>query len=149
MSSVLSELDIRGAISAALTGLVGTYLYSNGATETAFKATDGSYQGAGHPWQFGPEVPRCTGLEVILEVDSGSPDYTPLMGRDYWLYRRCRLTLKQHDITSTVRVASRAVLKALNDLGVSRLEIGPRVDRDSRIDNLETQSFEFLYPTED
>lgn len=149
MSSTVTELDIRSAIAAALAGLLGTYTYSDNSTETAFKATDGRYQAEGQPWPFGPEVPRCSGLEAILEVDVDSPAMTQLMGAEYWIYRRCRLTLKQHDITNTVRPASRALVKALNGLAVYQLEIGPRVPRNSRLDNLETQSFTFLYPTED
>ena len=148
MSSLLTELDIRSAIATALTGLLGTYTYSNGATETAFKASDGSYRAANHPWQFGPEVPKCTGLEAVLEVDVDAPAMTQLLGADYWIYRQCRLTLKQHDITATVRTASSALVKALNVLRVYQLEIGPRVSRDVRIDNIETQTFTFLYPTE-
>ena len=149
MSSLLTELDIRSIIATALTGMLGTYRYSNGVTEPAFKATDGRYQAPGHPWPHGPEVPKVTGLEAVLEVDVEDPDYTPLMGTDYYLYRRCRLTLKQWDITATVRAASSAVLVALNNARVYQLQPGPRVSRDSRIDNLETQSFTFLYPTED
>ena len=149
MPSTLTELDIRSVIATALTPLLGTYRYSNRSTEPAFKATDGRYRASGDPWPHGPEVPRCTGLEAVLEVDVEAPDYTPLMGSDYWLYRRCRLTLKQHDITSTTRPASRVVLQTLNAMPVYQLEIGPRVSRDTRIDNLETQSFTFLYPTED
>lgn len=149
MSSLLTELDIRGALLTALTPHLGTYTYSNGTTELAYKATDGSYQAAGQPWPFGPEVPKVTGLEAILELDVDEPDYTPLLGRDFWLYRKARLTLKQWTITSTVRPASRAVLSALNRLAVYRIRIGTRVGRDSRVDNLETQSFLFLYPVED
>jgi hypothetical protein len=149
MSSLLTELDIRAIIATALDGLLGTYTYSNGVTEPAFKATDGSYRAKGDPWPHGPEVPKVTGLEAVLEVDIEAPDFQQLMGRDYTLDRRCRLTLKQWDITSTVRAASSAVLKALNNTRVYRLQPGPRVSRDTRIDNLETQSFTFLYPTED
>lgn len=149
MSSTITEIDIRSAIAVALTGLLGTYRYSNGTTESAFKATDGRYQAAGHPWPFGPEVPKVSGLESVLEVDVDAPELTQLMGNDYWLYRRCRLTLKQHDITASVRPASRALVPALNTLAINRLQIGPRVSRDSRLDNIETQSFSFLYPTED
>jgi hypothetical protein len=149
MSSALTELDIRSAIATALTGLLGTYRYSNGATEPAFKATDGRYQAAGHPWQFGPEVPKVTGLEAVLEVDVDAPEMQQLMGKDYWIYRRCRLTLKQHDITASVRPASRALVSALNSIAVNRLTVGPRVSRDARLDNIETQAFTFLYPTED
>lgn len=148
MSSLLTELDIRSAIATALTGLIGTYRYSNGATEPAFKATDGAYRAAGHPWPHGPEVPKCSGLEVVLEVDVDAPEMTQLMGSDYYNYNRCRLTLKQHDITATVRPATTALRKALNDLRVYRLTQGPRVPRDSRLDNIEAQSFVFLYPTE-
>jgi hypothetical protein len=148
VSSLLTELDIRSAIATALTGQLGTYTYSNNTTEAAFKATDGAYRAAGHPWPYGPEVPKCTGLEAILEVDVDAPDMTQLLGSDYWIYRRCRLTLKQHNITSTVRTASRALVIALNALRVYQLEVGPRVSRDARVDNIETQSFTFLYPTE-
>jgi hypothetical protein len=148
VSSLLTELDIRSAIATALTPYLGTYRYSNGATEPAFKATDGSYRAAGHPWPFGPEVPKCSGLEEVLEVDVEAPAMTQLLGADYWNYNRCRLTLKQHDITSTVRPATNALRQALNNLRVYQLEIGPRVSRDARVDNIETQSFTFLYPTE-
>jgi hypothetical protein len=148
VSSNLTELDIRSAIATALTGLMGTYRYSNGATEPAFKATDGRYRAPGDPWPHGPEIPKVTGLEAVLEVDVDAPDMTQLMGKDFWIYRRCRLTLKQHDITNTVRTASRVLTTALNTLAVYELTVGPRVSRDSRIDNIETQSFTFKYPTE-
>lgn len=147
MSSTLTELDIRSAIATALAGLLGTYTYSNGATEPAFKASDGSYQAPGHPWPHGPEIPKVTGLEAVLEVDVDDPNVTQLLARDYWVYARGRLTLKQHDITSTVRVAKDVVLKVLNDL-LFTVEVGPRVSRDSRIDNIETQSLTFFYPQE-
>ena len=148
MSSLLTELDIRSALSTALTSHLGTYRYSNGATEPAFKATDGRYQAAGQPWPHGPEIPKVTGLEAVLEVDTDAPDFTPLMGRDYFLRRRCRLTLKQWDVTATVRAASSAVLVALNNAHLTDIQPGPRVGRDSRIDNIEAQSFTFTYTTE-
>jgi hypothetical protein len=124
---------------------VGTYTYSNGATEPALKATDGAYRGTGHPWAFGPEVPKVTGLEVMIELDAESPEMGQYLGNQYWLRRRAKVTLKQHTITSTVRTASRALIAALNDARFTGLEIGPRVSRDTRIDNIETQSFTFLY----
>jgi hypothetical protein len=148
VSSLLTELDVRGLIATALTGLLGTYTYSNGATESAFKATDGIYRAKGDPGPHGPEVPKVTGLEAVLEVDVEAPQFTPLMGRDYFLRRRCRLTLKQWDVTATVRTASRAVLVALNNARLTDIQPGPRVSRDSRIDNIETQSFTFTYTTE-
>ena len=148
MSSNLTELDIRSAIATALAPMIGTYRYSNGQSEPAFKATDGAYRAAGHPWPHGPEVPKCSGLEAVLEVDVDEPDFTPLMGRDYSIRRRCRLTLKQWDITATVRAASSAVLVALNNARLTDIQPGPRVSRDSRIDNIETQSFTFTYTTE-
>ena len=149
MSSLLTELDIRSIVATALTGLVGTYTYSNGVTESALKATDGAYRGAGQPWAFGPEVPKVAGLEVLIELDVEAPEYEPYMGRDYWIRRRGRVTLKQHTITSTVRTAARALVRALNRPDIVGLEIGPRVSRDSRVDNIETQTFTVLYTTED
>lgn len=149
MSSLLTELDIRSLVATALAGMVGTYTYSNGVTEAALKATDGAYRGTGQPWAFGPEVPKVTGLEVLIELDVESPEYQPYLGSDYWIRRRARVTLKQHTITATVRPAARALVKALNRPDIVGLEIGPRVSRDSRVDNIETQSFSFLYSTED
>ena len=149
MSSLLAALEIRSLVATALTGMVGTYSYSNGATEPALKATDGAYRGAGHPWAFGPEVPKVTGLEVLIELDVDAPQMQPYMGSEYWIRRRGRVTLKQHTITATVRTAASALVKALNDARLIGLEIGPRVSRDTRIDNIETQSFTFLYSAED
>jgi hypothetical protein len=148
VSSTLTELDIRALMVTALTSHLGTYRYINGVTEPAFKATDGRYRAKGDPWPHGPEVPKVTGLEAVLEVDVEAPDFTPLMSRDYFLRRRCRLTLKQWDITSTVRAASSAVLVALNNARLTDIQPGPRVPRDSRVDNIETQSFTFTYTTE-
>lgn len=147
MADTISELSIRNAIATALSGLLGTYTYTNGVTESAFKATDGAYQSADDAWPHGPEVPTVTGLEAILEVDVDSASYTPTYGRDFWMYRRCRLTLKQWTPTDTTRTAGRAVVKALNNISVFNLEVGPRVPRLPGVANIETQQIEFDYPT--
>lgn len=143
--TLLTELDIRAIVQTALSDILGTYTYSGGVTQPAFVADDGAYQNAGDPWPNGPEVPRVTGLEVVLDIDVDAPDFTPLMGGDYFAYRLCRVTLKQWAITSTVREASRRLVRALARSDIVGLTIGPRVPRMARIDNIETQSFTFKY----
>ena len=145
MSSLLTELDIRAIVHDALSDILGTYTYSGGVTQPAFVADDGAYQNAGDPWPNGPEVPKVAGLEVVLEIDVDAPDFQPLMGNDYHAYRQCRVTLKQWTITSTVREASRRLVKALARSDIVGLSVGPRVPRFQRVDNIESQSFTFKY----
>jgi hypothetical protein len=145
MSYTITELSLRSIIVTALDGLLGTYTYSDGSTETAFKATDGTFQGSGHPWPYGPEVPTVTGLEAILAVDVDGPRITPLMGGDYYTYKACRLDLTQHDTTNTTRAAASAVLKALAPLPTVQIQRSLRIPRMSPVDNLEVFRCEFLY----
>jgi hypothetical protein len=131
-----TPLAIRSAILAAISGQLGTYTFSNGATQDAFQATDRD-----SPF---PEEPRVSGLEAIYQVDPTGPDYTRLLSMQYAIRRQGVITLKQWDISATTRAAIDALIPALSRIPV-RIEEFVRVPRSARLNNIETATISFSY----
>lgn len=136
MSNYLTVTEIRTAIAAALTDVVGTYTYSNGATAQAFWVTEGQ--------DNRPEQPNVTGLEAVLSLDTAT-DYQELLGGEFATDRTATLTLYQWDVSASLRSAERTVLRALRGIPVTVTDVSPRLVRDVRLQNLESQVFRFRY----
>ena len=136
MSSYLTIIEIRSAIATALSSLVGTYTYSNGATASAFWVTEGP--------DNRPEQPNVMGIEAVLSLDT-STDYQELFGGEFATDRTATLTLYQWDVSASLRSVERTVLKALRGIPVTVTSVSPRLVRDVRLQNLESQVFTFRY----
>ena len=136
MSSYLTITEIRTAIALALVGIVGTYTYSNGATASAFWVTEGN--------DNRPEQPNVTGVEAVLSLDTAT-EYQELLGGEFATDRTATLTLYQWDVSASLRSVERTVLKALRGIPVTVTDISPRLVRDVRLQNLESQVFTFRY----
>jgi hypothetical protein len=136
VSSYLTYTEIRTAIASALVGIVGTYTYSNGATASAFWVTEGP--------DNRPEQPNVTGIEAVLSLDT-STEYQELLGGEFSTDRTATLTLYQWDVTASLRSVERTVLKALRNIPVRVSSVSPRLVRDVRLQNLESQVFLFAY----
>ena len=136
MSSYLTITEIRTAIALALVGIVGTYTYSNGATASAFWVTEGN--------DNRPEQPNVTGVEAVLSLDTAT-EYQELLGGEFATDRTATLTLYQWDVSASLRSVERTVLKALRGIPVTVTNISPRLVRDVRLQNLESQVFTFRY----
>lgn len=136
MSSYLTVTEIRTAIASALVGIVGTYTYSNGATASAFWITEGP--------DNRPEQPHVAGVEAVLSLDTAT-DYQELLGGEFATDRAATLTLYQWDVSASLRSVERTVLKALRGVPVTVTDISPRLVRDVRLQNLESQVFTFRY----
>lgn len=136
MSSYLTITEIRTAIASALVGIVGTYTYSNGATASAFWITEGP--------DNRPEQPNVTGVEAVLSLDTAT-EYQELLGEEFATDRTATLTLYQWDVSASLRSVERTVLKALRGIPVTVTDISPRLVRDVRLQNLESQVFTFRY----
>jgi len=136
VSSYLTYTEIRTDIATALAEVIGTYTYSNGATSTAFWVTEGV--------DTRPEQPRVTGIEAVLSLDT-STEYQELFGGEFFTTRTAALTLYQWDVTASLRSVERTVLKALRNIPVTVTSVSPRIVRDVRLQNLESQVFVFAY----
>lgn len=135
----LTVTEIRSAIAAALTGLVGTYTYSDGTTAAALWATDGP--------ETRPEQPRVSGLEVIYSVEAGEMDYRRFLGLQYGVRRSGRIELRQWDAASTTRAALTALVPTLTRIPV-RIEGNPtRLPRSPSLGTIETAVINFSYPS--
>jgi hypothetical protein len=136
VSSFLTYTKIRTDIATALTDVIGTYTYSNGATSPAFWVTEGV--------DNRPEQPRVTGIEAVLSLDT-STEYQELFGGEFATIRTATLNLYQWDVTASLRSVERVVLKALRNIPVRVSSVSPRLVRDVRLQNLESQVFVFAY----
>jgi hypothetical protein len=136
MASFLTTTQIRTDIATALSEVLGTYTYSNGATAPAYWVTEGV--------DTRPEQPRVTGIEAVLSLDT-STEYQELLGGEFATDRTATLTLYQWDVSASLRSVERIVLKALRGIPVRVSSISPRIVRDVRLQNLESQVFIFAY----
>jgi len=136
--SSLTVTQIRAAIASAVTGLTGTYTYSNGTTATALWATDGP--------DNRHEEPRVSGLEVIYSVEAGELEYRRFLARQYGLRRQGRIELRQWDITATTRPALNALVPAIT--AIAKIEGNPtRLPRSPSLGTIETAFISFSYPS--
>lgn len=134
-----TTLQIKNVIETTLADLLGTYSWSNGQTLPSFQVEDGTQQLK--------EQPSVEGLEVIYQLDDGTPDYTGAYGDDYWMYRKDRVVLKQWDLAKTTLEAAHLLIPALKKVPVEILVAGARVIRGSPLENIEVNTLTFRRPT--
>lgn len=121
----MNPLELRSLIESLLTGLLGTYTFTTEAgvqTAPAIVVDDGTQQ------LFQPDT---QGLEVVIQLATADK-YVPYLGGAYGGELETRVTLKQWDLAANTLAAIER-LKQLPNLK----EIGPRVTRNSRLDNIE------------
>ena len=137
MSITLAEL--RNRITTALAAELGTKTFATSgadATVQALTIDDGNYKTVGGiAWTQKPK--RHTGLECVIEPEIDS-NIRPLLGGDFYLTHTTRVTLKQFDITDTVKTARSLLIQELGNLID---QIGPRIVRNVDLDSVEQQSF--------
>ena len=143
MSTTLAEL--RNRVATALSSELGTKTYSvrGGGTTTvqALTVDEGSAKTVGGKvWEQKPV--KHTGLECVIEPEIDSNIQPLITPGDYFLTHTTRITLKQFDVTDTVKTARALLLQELNSLIDV---IGPRITRNRAIDSVEQQSFDIIF----
>lgn len=141
MSITLQEL--RDRIATALASELGTKTYGTRSSSTEVQALtidDGNVKTvAGRRWEQKPI--KHTGLECVIEPEIDSNIQPLITPGDYFLTHTTRITLKQFDVTDTVKTA-RSLL--LQELGSLIDVIGPRITRNPDIKSVEQQSFDII-----
>ena len=142
MSVTLQEL--RSRIATALASELGTktYMVRGGreVTVQALTVDDGSVKTVGgKAWEQKPV--KHTGLECVIEPEIDS-NIQPLVTKgDYYLVHTTRVTLKQFDVTDTVKTARSLLIKELTNL----IDVvGPRIVRNTGVQSVEQQSFDLF-----
>ena len=84
---------------------------------------------------------KHTGLECVIEPEIDS-NIQPLVTKgDYYLVHTTRITLKQFDVTDTVKTARSLLIKELTNL----IDVvGPRIVRNAGVQSVEQQSFDLF-----
>ena len=142
MSITLQEL--RSRIATALASELGTktYMVRGGGEVTvqALTVDDGSDKTVGgKTWEQKPV--KHTGLECVIEPEIDSNIQPLITPGDYFLTHTTRITLKQFDLSSTVKTARSLLLQELTSL----IDVvGPRIVRNAGIQSVEQQSFEII-----
>lgn len=140
MSITLAEL--RNRIASALSAELGTKTYvTRGGKEHTVQALtidDGNVKTVGgRRWEQKPT--KHTGLECVIEPEIDSNIQPLVTPNDYLLTHTTRVTLKQFDVTATVKTARSLLIQELASL----IDVvGPRITRNSQLDSVEQQSFE-------
>lgn len=138
MSITLQQL--RDRIATALAPELGTKTYMvRGGREVDVQALtidDGNVKiVGGKTWEQKPI--KHTGLECVIEPEVDS-NITPLLNKEFYLTHTTQITLKQFDVTATVKTARSLLIQELGNIIDA---IGPRVRRVSAIDSVEQQVF--------
>lgn len=132
----LDVLTLRSRIATALSGRIGSYVYSSGATVSALRVENGVQQvdANGNPV---PLPNKVDGLEVVIEP------YTQTQAALYFsgeggIDDRYRITLKQHDPTVSVSTDFSTLFNSLVQLG-QPVSVGPLQPRASALNRIEQQ----------
>ena len=142
MSVTLQEL--RSRIATALASELGTktYMVRGGreVTVQALTVDDGSVKTVGgKTWEQKPV--KHTGLECVIEPEIDSNIQPLVTPGDYYLVHTTRVTLKQFDVTDTVKTARSLLIKELTNL----IDVvGPRIVRNTGVQSVEQQSFDLF-----